>query len=130
MQRLARKNADAFEWLQATAGWRQISLKKEAPRAEDFSSSRGASFSRLIWRQPNIEMERSGIEMGMACSLGQEEAWAPAVPSSESETGSMACSLVQKEFWAPAVPSSESETGSMACCLVRRGQAPAVPSKG
>ena len=22
MQRLARKNADAFEWLQATAGWR------------------------------------------------------------------------------------------------------------
>ena len=30
-------------------GWRQISLKKEAPRAEDFSSSRGASFFILAW---------------------------------------------------------------------------------
>ena len=64
--------------------------------------------------------------MGMACSLVQKEFWAPAVPASESETGSMACSLVQKEAWAPAVPASESETGSMACSLVQAAWAPAV----
>ena len=58
--------------------------------------------------------------MGMACSLVQKGNLAPAVPASESETGSMACSLVQKEFWAPAVPASESETGSMACSLVQK----------
>ena len=61
--------------------------------------ARGASFFRLIWRQPNIEMERSGIEMGMACSLVQKGNLAPAVPSSESETGSMACN---QTYLAPA----------------------------
>ena len=43
----------------------------------------------------------------MACSLARK-GLAPAVPASESETGSMACSLARRDL-APAVPASESE---------------------
>ena len=50
----------------------------------------------------------------------------PAVPASESETGSMAYNLARRDL-APAVPASESETGSMACSLgTEGGEASAV----